>query len=221
MYLCISFLFSGTFVYIKFPFMEHPYSSLDFSYLPYFDNWKKILSLHLFFGTWYIAPLQEGMIVILNKAPTIFVDWVLHMNKLQCHPYSLAFWFFHFLSLFFKTSYFYVFPLSNPYGPWAWVPHYLHQIAQIQNMCYIYSPRLWDFIECFEELITVNKLRRLCGYYPRLFVIIQYFNHLLECFFWWGALTSVDRRGDAYWEEIGTLIYTVVTSSWTYTCWWT
>ena len=75
-----------------------PCSSLHFKFLSYFDPWIVLLYLHLVLGTWYIVPLQEGMLSILTKATTIFVDWVLHINIPQCHSYYWAWYLFIFVS---------------------------------------------------------------------------------------------------------------------------
>ena len=68
--------------------------------LPSCDPWTFWLSLHLVFSTWYILPLQEGKIVIFTKFPTFLGELLLHMNRLQWHPYSLDCYFFYCLSFF-------------------------------------------------------------------------------------------------------------------------
>ena len=49
-----------------------------------------------------------------------------------------------------------------------------------KKLCSVYSTKLWDFIELFEDIVIVNKLGRNHGSYPDFFMRIQYFNHLLE-----------------------------------------
>ena len=60
-----------------------------------------------------------------------------------------------------------------------------HSFLIYRNMCYFIVPYcgMFGIFGIFEELITVNKLGLIHGYYPDLFMIIQYFNRILKCIY--------------------------------------